>query len=163
MAFRPAGDTWTTWTDSTATGTDIYSNAVVSSGTPTTFTFEYVVTNEVFPPYDWPSSPTSEAVDRARRLLSWNLTAYQQRCLRIDGYFPVKGSDGGLYRIRRGSSHNVRRLERHGRGYREVESLCAYATGMVPTDDTMLAQKLMLESDERAFRRIAVKRAMVSV
>lgn len=97
----------------------------------------------------WRSAPN--VAQRAERLLREALTELQIRTLEIDGHFEIVGSLGHRYRIRRGSVRNVDQLDEAGT---VVRSLCA-APLDVPVADAMLAQKLLIESDELAFAFLA--------
>lgn len=96
-----------------------------------------------------------EAQQRARDLLASSLTGEQRESLAARGYFDI-AIGGARYRIHQGTHGNVRLL---GEGDREVASFCAQPDG-VPAEDAMLAQKLMLETDERAFLAVANRRAL---
>lgn len=102
---------------------------------------------------------------RARRLLVQHLTPEQRRTYEAHAYFDVD-INGKTYRIRQGTHGNVRLLERAKacppifatipaeQPLVEKVSFCAQPNG-VPAEDAMLAQKLMLETDERKFLEIA--------
>lgn len=70
------------------------------------------------------------------------------------GYFTVVGSKGTIYTIQTGYSGNVYR--------RRGGSFCAHPRTNVRFDpdgfifEAMIAQKLAIETDETAFRRVAV-------
>lgn len=72
--------------------------------------------------------------------------------------FRVRGSrTGAEYRIRHGSSGNVRRLDAEGV---EEAAFCAHPTmhdgiGPLPHEDAMIMQALMLQCDEDAFLNLA--------
>ncbi len=91
----------------------------------------------------------SEALARRRQarlraealLLAW-LSADQRAQYRARGWFEVTTAAGRRYRIRRGG---VVRLDPRGSGY------CIEAVSPVPVADEMLANKLLLETDERRF------------
>lgn len=97
----------------------------------------------------------AEASKKARRLLYEHLSPPQRKCLRERKFFDVPVG-GKVYRIRQGTHGNVRLLD--ARGHEQV-SYCAQPDG-VPDEDAMLAQKLMLETDERAFLRVANARGL---
>lgn len=102
---------------------------------------------------------------RARALLVQHLTPEQRRTYEQHAYFDVD-VNGKTYRVRQGTHGNVRLLERAKVSPAifatvpaeppliEKVSFCAQPSG-VPAEDAMLAQKLMLESDERKFLEIA--------
>ena len=97
-----------------------------------------------------------EAVQkRARELLCRSLTREQRQSLGEHGYFDLNVG-GRHYRIRQGTHGNVRLLN----GGQEVTSYCIQPNG-VPTEDAMLAQKLLLETDEPSFLRIANARPLI--
>ena len=93
-----------------------------------------------------------EAQERAERLLRECLDAIQQAALDAERAFLVEVKSGRRYRIKRGQAGNVFELDQAGR---EVSRFCIHPTEFVPDPDVMLAQKLLLETDEAAFRRIA--------
>lgn len=89
---------------------------------------------------------------RARALLDSMLTPDQQAQLQRDHFFVVEAPrTRNRYRIRYGTHGNVRLLDKHNR---EIRKYCAQPLD-VPTEDSMLAQKLMIETDEDAFLRVA--------
>lgn len=94
------------------------------------------------------------AVIRARRLMQEHLTAQELDQLAEKDYFEVSSSSGRRYRIYRGHSRNVVELDKLGR---EVNRLCAYSRegGRMPDEDHMVIQKLMLMTDEEAYRKVA--------
>lgn len=95
-----------------------------------------------------------QAQQRARALLMTNLTPAQRDSLEKNQFFDID-IGGKLYRIRQGTHGNVRLVENG----RETTLFCAQPNG-VPTEDAMLAQKLMLETDEAAFLRVANARRL---
>src|SRR5712664_1307851 len=91
----------------------------------------------------------SETDGKGRKLLLSLLTGEQQQQLDSDGSFLVTGSMNGLYKIYCGSiTFNVTRL--HRRTKQKLYTLCAGPYG-VTYNDFWLAQKLMIEADEKAF------------
>lgn len=98
------------------------------------------------------------AIGKADKLLVSVLDAVQKQHLAKHEWFLVRGQNGTLYRIRKGRSMNVDVLDKGGK---IVETLCAYPGG-VPDGDAMVAQKLMLECDQQAFLRLAIKHAVRS-
>ncbi len=94
------------------------------------------------------------ATDRARLLLFSALTRDQQRSLLERQYFDMNVG-GKTYRIKQGTHGNVRLVQAG------VETMlyCAQPPD-VPAEDAMLAQKLMLETDEPAFLRVANARVL---
>lgn len=93
----------------------------------------------------------SAAKERAEKILVENLSPQQHECLKANGYFFVDVGDR-RYRIDRGRTRNVRLVDSAGKVMR---NLCAHPLDNVPDADTMLAQKLQLETDEDSFLKIA--------
>jgi hypothetical protein len=92
-----------------------------------------------------------EANDRAELLLMRHLTPEQKEDLFKRNAFVIEiGKD--RYEIRRGRSGNVRLLDQAGK---ERRSFCIHPEIDCPDADTMLAQKLLLETDRRRFYEIA--------
>jgi hypothetical protein len=86
---------------------------------------------------------------RARRLLLRHLSPAQRQTWKRHRWFEVAGQ-GCVYRIHEGRAMNVKQL----RPGQPVATLCAFPRG-VPMGDVLLAQKLMLETDEAGFLRVA--------
>lgn len=89
---------------------------------------------------------------KAKRLLYSMLTDYQKRMYRKHRYFHVISQTGKKYRLKHGDTMNVYLIE----GDKPVKKYCIHPTN-VPVEDTLLAQKLLLETDEKAFLKIANK------
>lgn len=99
------------------------------------------------------------ARDRARQLLLSMLDVRQREQLEREQFFEViTNHSRRRYRIRQGTHGNVRLVDETGR---EVTSYCAQPLG-VPDEDAMLAQKLMLETDEEAFLKVANARRLAA-
>ena len=79
---------------------------------------------------------------RAEALLCAWLSPTQRKQYRARRWFEVTTASGRRYRILQGG---VVRLDPRGSGY------CIEATSPVPVADEMLANKLLLETDERRF------------
>jgi hypothetical protein len=79
---------------------------------------------------------------RAEALLWVWLSPAQRKQYRARRWFEVTTTSGRRYRILRGG---VVRIDPHGSAY------CIEATSPVPVADEMLANKLLLETDERRF------------
>jgi hypothetical protein len=79
---------------------------------------------------------------RAEALLWAWLSPAQRQQYRARRWFEVTTTSGRRYRILRGG---VVRIDPPGSGY------CIEATSPVPVADEMLANKLLLETDERRF------------
>lgn len=114
-----------------------------------------------FPNWTWMTiSPTSKSTPtyaerasaerRARRLLSGLLTPTQRRQLRDDGFF-VRGSAGGLFYLspRWQMAWGLMRNGAAGRYCLQPADI------YTPMSDRLIAWKMMIESDERGFRRKA--------
>jgi hypothetical protein len=99
---------------------------------------------------------TDTAKARARRLLFSMLNADQQKELDEKNHFhlTVHSRDGSIkvYRIEHGYAGNVKLLGVDGQ---PVKRYCIHADYRLPYEDQMLAQKLMLETNEPEFLRIA--------
>lgn len=96
------------------------------------------------------------ARERAQLLLREALNPKQREQFSKEGFFDLESirPDGErrIYRIRRGRSRNVQQITPEGR---ILKTLCAHPILAVPDEDTMLAQKLWLETQEDAFLRLA--------
>jgi hypothetical protein len=94
-----------------------------------------------------------EAEQRAGALLRRWLSPAQLAQYERTGRFEVVGSDTGKrYRIHPHKQMNIEELDERGAF---VTSLCFAPEGNLPVDDIMLAQKIALETDERATLAIA--------
>jgi hypothetical protein len=101
------------------------------------------------------------AVARAEALLLGCLPAAQEQQYRERKTFDLVGSLGGHYRITYGRSVNVFRL----RNGREVVAFCGAPAcdergESLPLPDVMLAQYLVLVTDEAAFIAVAVSQPL---
>jgi hypothetical protein len=101
--------------------------------------------------YEERQKKEAEAKQRAEALLRSCLTPQQQEELDRLNHFHLLVGDR-RYRIKRGRSRNIELLDESGR---PIKKLCAHPGEYVPDADTMLAQKLMLETDEEAFLKLA--------
>jgi hypothetical protein len=88
------------------------------------------------------------AAERAEKLLEACLTSGQRDQLKKNGWFVVHSKSGRAYQIRRGRARNI--VEVNTR-----RTYCCHPIDNVPDADTMLAQKLMIESAEEDFLRLA--------
>lgn len=95
-----------------------------------------------------------EATRRAEELLNRHLNEEQRKQYRKEKKFKVIGGDGAAFEIGSQWSGNVSEL--NGRG-KPIRRFCAHPREQVPIPDLMLSQKLMLETDPEAFRKIANK------
>lgn len=91
---------------------------------------------------------------RAEELLLSLLTDEQAASYRDKGWFEVRGSKGGRWRIRnRGQSGNVDLMPEIGEE-REA-TYCAHPPGQLPDADAYVAQMLHLVTDEEGFMKVA--------
>ena len=88
---------------------------------------------------------------RAEALLRSMLTPAQRKEFKRRDYFHVVVGDW-RFRITRGRSHNVKEVDSRSRLLR---SFCAHPEEMVPDADTMLSQKLCLETCPEEFLKLA--------
>ncbi len=93
---------------------------------------------------------------RAERLLLSHLTPAQVVEYKTMRRFRVLLQDGSEFIVEKGYSRNVFRIE----DGKKVQAYCIHPSETMPDGDVMLAQKLMLESDRKAFERIAIKTAV---
>jgi hypothetical protein len=93
------------------------------------------------------------ANEKAKKLLVEHLSPQQQKTYDEKRYFDVD-IEGRTYRIHHGSHGNVRLLGTGEKTGKEVTKYCIQPDG-VPVGDVLLAQKLLLEADEKEFLRIA--------
>ena len=91
------------------------------------------------------------AHDRSLKLLVHCLTPAQRAEFALSNSFKVRGESGQRYRINYGRSINIEVLGPSGMVLRR---LCAGPVD-VPPPAVMLAQKLMLETQEEEFLRLA--------
>lgn len=87
---------------------------------------------------------------RAKATLRSHLTSSQREEFDSTGQFHVRGADGYVYLILDQIQHNVFRIED---GKRTAE-YCIITESHVPTQDQMLAQKLLLEANPQMFHDI---------
>ena len=92
------------------------------------------------------------AEKKAEELLLANLAKEQQKQYKAERKFRVLGSDGASFEIAYGRAGNIREINKDGK---PVNRFCIHPKELVPDQDTMLAQKLMLETDADTFRKIA--------
>lgn len=156
---------WTPTVETIAVTSWVVSNSATSSAT----TYTITNSNLLYVPAELTEADRAriqmerEAKDtaraRAEALLSRHLREDQRKTLREHGWIQVTAkSSGNRYRIYRGRSHNVRLLDAHDR---EVASLCAHPTMVVPEADCMLSQMLMLELTEDRFLAMANRKDLL--
>lgn len=147
---------WSTWTDSTSVSATITWDAWNTTYTNgnTSYTLPAVSDEQRERMAVEAAERRREADDakeRARALLVECLTASQRREFNKDGWFHVETANGRRrYRLAPGSAP----LRVHGEDGSRW-SYCIHPDYGYPAEDTVLAQKLLLETDEDAFLRIA--------
>lgn len=153
-------DTWIAWTaDSTAaTTTTTWDYWVDGTGyTPAKLTENQIRENnriqtEREKRYLVEKKQRELAINRAKALLLSSLTEEQAQQYDKDKSFIVIGhKTKRKYRVRHGRAGNVDLLD----GNRVRHRLCAHPELNVPDQDTMLAQKLMIECNEEHFLNLA--------
>jgi hypothetical protein len=98
-----------------------------------------------------------ESTARGLRLLKEWLSPEQLNSYEKYGYFDVTGSDSGtIYRIQHGKQANVEQLDK---AVQPFWAWCFVPEGDLVAGDVMLAQKIALETNERAAIAVAVKHA----
>lgn len=91
------------------------------------------------------------ALERARALLLSCMTPEQQDTFTNRSYFDVKAKSGRVYRLNAGTHGNIHVIDKNGK---VIERLCIQPGG-VPLGDSLLTQKLMIETAEDIFRQHA--------
>lgn len=99
-----------------------------------------------------------EARARARELLMMVLSQEQRAEYEEKKQFRLYTQSGKCYLVKRGRSGNVTLIEND----KEVERYCIHPPDMVPDEDTLVAQKLLLETNEAEFLKIANKTRLVA-
>ncbi len=90
---------------------------------------------------------------KAEKLLLANLDSDQGAEFRKTRQFVVRSADGErCYRVEYGTAGNIRLLDKSGKA---VAKFCIHPHVCLPVEDVMLCQKLLLETDEKEFLRIA--------
>lgn len=95
----------------------------------------------------------AEAEKRARELLERELDEAQKKTLYNSLFFLVKSKSGKLYKVKRGTTHNI--IMVHPVTMEELYELCVTVGGDIPVYDVMLAQKLWLEHMEEEALKVA--------
>ena len=104
---------------------------------------------DLYHQFRWSETPEV----RGRRLLREWLSRKQREQFDAFGYFDVVGSESGKkYRIRHGTSVNVEELDLTGK---PKSGWCFVPKGYLVPGDIMLAQKIALETSERAALKVA--------
>jgi hypothetical protein len=96
------------------------------------------------------------ADSRADKLLMSFLSDEQATQFREEARFDLK-INGKHYRINKGRSGNVQLIENG----KPVAKYCAHPIEWTPNGDTMLAQMMLLKTDELAFLKVANRTALV--
>lgn len=98
-----------------------------------------------------------EADKKADNLLAEHLDDGQRDAYKRCGEFYVVGSDGVRYGVKPAQrSNNVQEYSADGR---RVARYCAHLPHDIPAADNALAQKLAIETDVEAFKRVANRSA----
>jgi hypothetical protein len=96
-----------------------------------------------------------ETNEKAKELLLSCLTPEQESdYLESNSFVAIGNETGTSYRINRGRQINIVKLDSD---YRPVMKLCTVSVERIPVEDHMLAQKLMIETEEDAFLKKAIK------
>jgi hypothetical protein len=107
-----------------------------------------------------PRGPSRESEARGLALLTEWLSPAQRAEYETHQHFEVRGGDTGTrYRIRHGTQMNIEQLDQHGR---RVCGWCFLPEGGLVAGDVMLAQKIALETNERAALAVANRIAQMS-
>lgn len=97
-----------------------------------------------------------EAEEKAEKLLQEHLNEEQQKEYQEQQAFHVVTASGRRYQVRRGISGNVYEIKAEQDGkVKELKKFCIHPHISVPAADNMLAQKLLLETNEAEFERVA--------
>lgn len=108
-----------------------------------------------------------QAETRAKELLLAHLTEEQREMVKAHGWFIVEGGRSNRrYRIHTyKAAGNIEMLERQGHLFctpndQATHQLCCHCDHTIPLSDQILAQKMMLESHEDEFLRLANRTRM---
>lgn len=165
-----SGDPWSAWTINTGTSTSMSGAAWTTWNTGVMyFAREYILlTPEQVAQAVGRAAAKAEEREkkrlaseaRAKELLMLALDHLQRKDLEARGAFrlEVLSRDGATrrYEITRGRAGNVYEIDAKGK---RIAKFCAHPAVDCPDQDTMLAQKLMLEADEEAFLAVANRSA----
>lgn len=155
--------TWSIWTNDTTNTTTNNENDVwyvwASDGTGPTISDPPALSAEQIEAsrqaVDERHQKREEAKERAQRLLVACLSEKQREEYERDRAFHVYAGNR-RYRIRTGRAGNVDLIEED----RVRVIYCGHPIEDVPDEDTMLAQKLLIETDEEAFLEMANARSV---
>jgi hypothetical protein len=89
-----------------------------------------------------------KAARNAPRSCSKPASSGQRESLRTNGWFVVYTKSGRAFQIRRGRARNIIEVN-------TKRTYCCHPVDNVPDADSMLSQKLLLETDEHEFLRLA--------
>ena len=150
------------WADSTATITNketwrrwVIRSHITSLSVPRNDLVDYEAVRRRNEALVQAEGERKSARERAEVLLNEVLTPDQRQELKENGYFTLRLMDDKgtrFYRIYRGRSRNVQQVTEDGR---RIMTLCAHPNEHVPDADTIVAQKLMLMTNEQEFLRVA--------
>jgi hypothetical protein len=104
--------------------------------------------------YEQRNAEQAAAKERATELLMSLLSEDNQRRFRSFLRIRIRGSGGNEYEIARGWQGNVRRSD-GARLCAHPNMYCNQTRRGLPAEDAMIAQILMLQTDEAAFLRVA--------
>lgn len=93
-----------------------------------------------------------EAPKRAEKLLLENLTEEQRADYKRERCFIATSPCGRRFRISYGKSQNIDEIDKSGYPTR---NWCIHTSLECPTEDHLLAQKLIIENDFERFKRVA--------
>lgn len=94
----------------------------------------------------------AEAKAKGRALLLSHLDDGQRATFEAGETFVVTGSAGSRYCVHLGRQHNIWSINEDNR---HVRNYCIHVRDAVPDEDNVLAQTLLLESNEAEFLRVA--------
>jgi hypothetical protein len=162
--------TWTYWTTTTGTATSAatsYQTASsvwtgwnnVTTAAPTTVRVRRVApqfTEEQLEAQRVANEAAAAASERADRLLQEILDDEQKAEWQRSRRFTVRVGDGKkgfrTFRVSHGKVGNITEVNEHGR---PLAKYCVHLYGPEPPEDTLVAQKLLLETDIKEFERLA--------
>lgn len=144
------------------TDTYLYYNTTSNSVTEyknyflnTEWTYQFTDWAHQQPYWSEKSNTDKAAKRRARKILKEFCTPEQWKQFLKQKTITVIGSHSGIvYTVILGRIHNVKVSSEESK-----YTLCAHPQIMVPDEDTILAQKLMLECNEQEFLKIANRQA----
>ena len=144
-------ETWTTWA-----GTTDSSTATITPGDNTWIEWNgnvTIIAQVAYVPVNPPARIKEQeaAVKKAEKLLKQHLNKDQLKTWKKSQYFDLKVGNR-VYQIKRGWAGNVDLLTKEGKAKIKY---CIHPNTAMPIEDSLLAQKLLLENDEKQFLSIA--------